>query len=345
MFEAECGLCHPELAKTIAVGHGLKVRFKAGDSAAKAGVKVAAPRIGAMADGIECYAEVTFNQNKLAQIAAPVAGIIQSVEVDLGSRVEEGAVLAKIGSAEIAKARLAKQSLERERKLRAERISSEKDLQAAEAEYEQLKSLGFDLTDDSGLLELRAPFAGEIVERDAVRGARVESGKPLFALADHSTLWAMLNIPEKHLSRVRLDQPVELRVDALPDQPFAGKLTWIAAQVDDRTRMVRARAEVPNPNGALKAQMFARARILTGNSDQAVIIPQSALQQVEGRPFVFVRLEDDLYEARPVRLGARNNGEVEILTGLKSDEPVAVAQSFVVKSQLLISRLGAGCAD
>ena len=196
-----------------------------------------------------------------------------------------------------------------------------------------------------GVLEIRAPFAGEIVERTAVRGAMVETGKALFTLADATALWAMVNIPESQLSRVQIGQKVQLTVDSLPGQTFAGALTWLSAKVDERTRMARGRVEVANAEGRLKAQMFARARILTSNSDRAVIVPQSALQNVSGTTVVFVKTSEDIFEARPVQLGAKRNSQVEIVSGLKPNEPVVVAGSFTLKSQFLISRLGAGCVD
>ena len=225
-------------------GESAKVRLAANDSAAIAGVQTATPTVGTIADAVECYAELTFNQNKLAQIAAPVGGIIQEVSADLGSKVEEKQAVAKIWSASIAeavaKAVLSHQTLDRERKLRADRVTSEKDLQQAEAEHraacQQLRTLGFteEQIDALGakpheqvLMEVRAPFAGEIVERTAVRGALVEAGKSLFTLADRSVMWAMLNIPESALARVKVGQTVELRVESLPGQTFTGKLTWI----------------------------------------------------------------------------------------------------------------------
>ena len=134
-----------------------------------------------------------------------------------------------------------------------------------------------DKPNDPVFLEVRAPFAGEIVERTAVRGALVEAGKPLFTLADRSVMWAMLNIPETALARVRVGQTVELKVESLPGQTFTGKLTWIGAEVDERTRMARARAEVANPDGLLKAKMFARARILVRSAEGAVLVPSSAI--------------------------------------------------------------------
>ena len=362
LTEAECGICHPEKAAKLKPGQGVKVRLPAADSASIVGVEMAQAKEGEIPESIECYAELAFNQNRLAQIAAPVGGILQSVEVDLGAKVEDKQVLAKIWSAAIAeavaKAVLSHQTLERERKLRAERVSSEKDLQQAEAEHQaacqQLRMQGFteEQVDTLGrqpreqvLMEVRAPFAGEIVERSAVRGALVEVGKPLFTLVDRSNMWAMLNLPESALARVRIGQTVELQVEALPGRTFKGKLTWIAAEVDERTRMARARAELPNPDGVLRARMFAKARILARTGERTVLLPTSAICAIEGKPFVFVKLADDLFEARAVALGVKFDGQLQVLEGLKPDETVVVNHGFAVKSQWLSSRMGAGCAD
>jgi membrane fusion protein, heavy metal efflux system len=360
--EAECGICHPERAAALKPGQGSKIRLPAPDSAALVGVETAPAVIGTLSEGIECYAELAFNQNRLAQIAAPVGGILQSVDADLGARVEENQCVAHIWSATIseavARAVLTHQSLERERKLRADRVSAEKDLQQAEADHraacQQLRTLGFseadvdrmkDKPNDTVYLEVRAPFAGEIVERTAVRGALVEAGKPLFTLADRSVMWAMLNLPESSLGRVKVGQTVELKVESLPGQTFTGKLTWIAAEVDERTRMARARAEFSNPDGLLKARMFARARILVRSAQGAVLVPTSAVYPLEGKPFLFVKLADDLYEARAFTPGVQFDGRLEVLAGLKAQEIVVVNHGFAIKSQWLSSRMGAGCAD
>ncbi len=359
--EDECGICHPELTANLKPGSSVKVRLPSTESARLVGLETATPTTGAMTDGIECYAELAFNQNQLAQLAAPVGGILRDVTADLGDKVKEGQPVARIWSAQIAetaaKAVLAHQTLERERKLRADGITAGKDLQEAEAAHraacQQARTLGFSEADidtmgrqpdEPVLLEVRAPFAGEIIERSAVRGALVEAGKPLFTLADRSTMWAMLNLPETALSRVRVGQPVELSVDSLAGQTFTGTLTWVSAEVDERTRLARARAEIPNPTGVLRSRMFARARILTRQADGALLLPAAAVQRVNGKPLVFVQVAPDLYEARAVQLGATHNGQVEVVTGVQAGDPVVVAQAFTVKSQLLISRLGAGCA-
>ncbi|MBI5381424.1 MAG: efflux RND transporter periplasmic adaptor subunit [Opitutae bacterium] len=359
---AECGICKPELIAQLKPGDSLKVRLAATDSAKLSGVETAALSAGAIADSVECFAELSFDQRRLAQIVAPVSGILHSVDAGLGTKVEEQQPVARLWSAAIAdtvaKAMLTHQTLDRERKLRADRVTAEKDLQEAEAAHraacQQLRTFGFTeaqidayiaAPQDRIVIDVRAPFAGEIVACDAVRGALIEAGKPLFTLADRSTMWAMLNLPEATLAQVRVGQMVELRVDALPDRVFTGELTWIGAEVDERNRLARARAEFANPDGALRAHMFAQARILTRRNASALLLPSSAVQRIDGRPLVFVKLEDDLFDARAVRLGAEVAGQHEVLAGLRALEPVVVRRSFSLKSQLLISRLGAGCAD
>ena len=157
-------------------------------------------------------------------------------------------------------------------------------------------------------------------------------------------MWAMLNIPEAHLARLSEGQTVELLFDSIPGRTFTGTLSWISAEVDERSRMIRARAEVPNPEGLLRARMFAKARVLTRSPDGALLLPAPAIQEVEGQPLVFVKLEEDLFEARKVQVGASAGGRVEILAGLNPGDIVAVNHVFPLKSQLLLSRLGAGCA-
>jgi len=360
--EAECAVCNPELAAKLEAGESLKVRLPSTNSTAIVGVQTALPESGPIADGVECIAELSFNLNKLAQVAAPVGGIVQTVEVDLGDHVEERQMLAKLWSASIAeavaKAVLTHQTLDRERKLRAERVTSERDLQEAEAAHraacQQLRTLGFteEQIEDLGerpqeqvLMEVRAPFAGEISERTAVMGALVEAGKPLFTVVDRSVMWAMLQVPESVLGQVKSGQMVELCVESLSGQVFEGRLTWIAPSVDANTRMARARAEFANPDGLLRDKMFATARILTRQSQASLMVPPEAIQRVEGRPFVFVKRAEDLFEARAVKLGARLGGRQEILSGVQPEEEVAVNHAFAIKSAMLMSRLGAGCAD
>jgi cobalt-zinc-cadmium efflux system membrane fusion protein len=374
--ENECGICHPELLGQDTPGEALKVRLPSPESAAMAGVVVDTPGVQRMDHGVECFAELTFDQNQVAHVTSLVGGVVTNIEVSLGDRVEKGALLVRVTSVAIGEAQnlyltaladdqLRAKTLERERGLLAQRISSEKEFEEAEAAQQasmaavrqaqqQLMVLGFDeeqirgLAEEQGtpgVLELRAPFPGEVVERTAVQGAMVEIGEVLFILANTNRLWAMLNIPESQLPRVQVDQKVELTVESLPGQTFIGTLTWLSASVDRRTRMARGRVEVANFEGRLKAQMFAQARIVTSTSENALVVPLSAVQNVTGTEVVFVQTMIDLFEARPVTLGTKRDGQIEIAAGLRPDDLVVIAGAFALKSQFLISRLGAGCVD
>jgi len=360
--EGDCGICNPDKIAGLEPGQSLQLRLASGKSAGVAGVMTAKAGEGLIADGIECYAEFGFDLNKFAKIAAPVGGVLQEVTADSGSKVADGQTVARIWSAQIAesvaKAVLTHQTLEREQKLRAQQVTSEKNLQEAEASHraacQGLRTFGFteerinELSrkpEEIILLDARAPIAGEITGRTAVRGALVEAGAPLFTIADRTVMWADLAVPEAALSRLQEGQEVELTVDSLPQRKFKGKLTWISAELDETTRMVRARAEVPNPDGLLKARMFARTRVLTDAGTNVLWVPPAAIQRIDGKPFVFVKLEADLFDARAVRLGSRAGDSWVIAEGLKAGEEVATQHAFALKSQLLISRLGAGCAD
>ncbi|MCP3978531.1 MAG: efflux RND transporter periplasmic adaptor subunit [bacterium] len=374
VLERECGICHPELLARESPGQGLKVRLASEASAAQAGVVVATPDVQPMEDGVSCLAELAFNQNKLTQITSLARGVVKSVEVDLGGRVRQGDLLATLTSETIGEAQgaylramadheLRETVLERHRNLLAQRIASEKDYQEAEVAHhvataalrqarQWLLVLGFDegqiealerQQSTPGVLELRAPFAGEIVERTAVQGAVVEQADALFTLTDTAVLWATVYVPESQVSRVSAGQSATLTVDSLPGREFDGTLTWVSPTVDERTRQVRGRVEIPNADGQLKARMFARARITTSRTDRAVVVPMSAVQNVTGTTIVFVEFFEDLFEARPVTLGARHDDRIEVVAGLNADESVVVAGGFALKSQLLASRLGAGC--
>lgn len=360
--EAECAICRPDDALRLAAGQGMKVRLPHPNSAELLGISVAPAQAAELADGVSCFAELTFDQNRLAQITVPADGIIHRIEADLGEVVQEDQLLASVSSAEItatvAKAVLTHQTLERERKLRVGAVTSEQALQEAEATHraacQLARTYGFTearieelgrTPDEPVYLELRAPFAGEVVARAAVRGARVSSGASLFSVADRSKMWAMLQVPESEIGRLQAGQEVDIQVDALPGRAFQGRLTWVGPGIDPHTRLGQARAEVANADGQLRDRMFGRARIHTRAAATAVVVPAGAVQRVDGRSFVFVHREAGLYEVRAVESGPITDGRIEIRAGLAAAERVATTHTFAIKSAMLMSRLGEGCAD
>ena len=200
-------------------------------------------------------------------------------------------------------------------------------------------------TASANLVPLIAPLDGVVVERSAVAGEVIEPSKPLLAVADTSRLWVTIDMPAGDASRIRLGQEVVFRPDGARDHPATGKVAWISTAVDDQTRTVRVRADVPNPEGRLLARAFGRAAIVIRQTPSAIVVPNEAVQW-EGCCYVaFVRLSDTVFQTRKLRIGAKVNGFTEVIIGVLPGEAVVSEGSHVLKSEILKSNLGAGCTD
>jgi cobalt-zinc-cadmium efflux system membrane fusion protein len=124
-----------------------------------------------------------------------------------------------------------------------------------------------------------------------------------------------------------------------------GKLIWIDTSVNENDRMVKARAVIENTNGNLKAGMFGKANIVMSAPKNALRIPYDAVHQLENQDYVFVKVEDDLFDLRRIDIGGKNGEYVDVIDGIHSDERIVVAGKFTMVSEYLKSRLGAGCVD
>ncbi len=374
--ERECGICHPELAAKLRPGESLKVRTVSPQSADKAGIRVAFPKESEAAPTVRALGEARYNQNLLARITPLASGVVQRVLVDVGQELKAGEVLVEIASSEVAAAkrdylismvdeRLKALAHERERQLRAKEISPERDFEQAESEYDRariarltarqrLANLGFteeEIVDveqsqsSSSVLLVRAPFSGTLVERTAVVGEAVEPGIPLFTLADLSTMWIELAVPESEAAALHTGLSVRATFKALPDLDFDGRLVWVHSRVDERTRLIKARAQVGNAERRLRDGMFAEVHVFLGEATSTLRIPKDALQRINEQPYVFVKASDDLFDLRRVIIGKRNGDTVELLGGIGPKDAVVVQGAFTIKSEFLKSRLGAGCVD
>ena len=376
VYEAECATCQPDLAASLKPGESMKIRFPSVSSADKAGIRTGRPRYADATAGIEALCEVQYNLNKLARVTPLAGGVIRSVQRDVGDQVEAGDVLVALHSSQVASAKSAyltalvdrdicQQAFAREKRLREQNIAAEKDYLEAHAALrsaelaannhrQRLVNLGFDRgevdqiqreQDTSARLIVRAPFDGTLVERNAVVGEAVEVGDPVFTVADLSSRWLILSIPSRHIMQVRTGQQVSARFNELAGVSIRGEITWIDTSVDRRSRMVKARVLVTDDAARIKTGLFGRARVVIGDGHPATLVPREAVQRHEGGTFVFVQDEADLFSIRRVALGQTTGQSVEVLAGLSTSDPVVIDGSFVVMSEFLKSRLGAGCAD
>ncbi len=197
----------------------------------------------------------------------------------------------------------------------------------------------------ANLIPVVAPFDGIILSREVALQEVVEATKPLFVVADTRQMWLTIDVPQEQAGRIALGQEVVFRSAAQSDEQARGTVSWISTAVDDKTRTVRVRADVDNPDGKLLAQTFGDARIIIRKSPDAVAVPNDAIHWEGCCNIVFVRLTDEIFQPRKVKLGAKNGGHTEILVGVMPGEVIATTNSFILKSELLKSNLGAGCVD
>ena len=195
-------------------------------------------------------------------------------------------------------------------------------------------------TTTANLLPIVAPFAGTIVDGKAVRGESVAAQQAMFTVSDLSSVHVSLDFRPEDAPRLARGQRVEFRVDGDLGPPAVGELHWISPGVDEKTRLVHAHAEMPNPAGRLRANAFGTGTAFIRKHEAALVVPAEAVQWEGCSTVVFVRSSPTEFRPRKVRLGLRQNGMVEVLVGLKPGEVVATAGSHVLKSHLFRDRLG-----
>lgn len=332
-----------------------------------AGIKVEEIKPAPLSEQIVVTAVIRPNQDRIANVAPRVPARITRVSANLGDKVRPGQSLALLDSVELGEAhsayqqalsqfQLAKADFERAERLKAEDIIPEKDFLRARSDYEKARATlraaeeKLKLLDAShvaaekgppSVFSVNAPFAGIVIEKDAVLGELAQPDKRLFTIADLSVLWIEASLFEKDLGRVHAGARAMVSVTAYPGESFEGRLTYIASTMDRETRTARARIEVRNADGRLKPEMFAMAAIDTPVTRPVLALPQDAVLLVNGQPTVFVA-EGQGFKARPVEAGQKFGRQVVIVRGLREGERVATAGAYALKAQMLKSQIGEG---
>ncbi len=339
-----------------------------------AGIVVVPAESRALPVLIQATAVVEAEPDRTAQLAARVAGRVVSARVNEGDMVERGALLATIEAPELGQAKadflaalaeetLADQTLARERRLFADRITPERSLREAEraavsaearreAAEARLHLLGLSDGDlevireekhyDS-TVEIRSPLRGVVTHRAATVGATVEASAPLFTIMDLDRVWIQAEVYETQLARLRTGQPVQIRAASYPDQVVTGRVEQVGSTVDLATRTVKVRVVTANPDRRLKPGMFATVTIDGGaEGSPTVVIPRAALQQDGALSVVFVEAGVRRYERRVVQVQAEAGDWIGVSTGLQPGERVVTRGAFTLKAEFRRAELGEG---
>jgi len=319
------------------------------------------------------------NQDFEAQVGSLVQGRVQKVLANVGDAVREGQELMYIEGLEVgeiksnfikakAHVKYAEANYQRQKTLLEQKVGSQKAFLEVQAEYDKslaefnaedkrIHSIG--LTDDdvldyveysalektghsSGVLPIKTPIAGTVVERNVVIGQHVDASTTAFRIVNTSTLWADGQVYEKDVPKFTGKPDVTLSVTAFPGEEFRGKVIYISPVVDEHTRTITIRASIPNRNGRLKPQMFGELHIPVGGTSRGLIIPAESILTDNGEKYVFVATSDTTFERRDVLIGPAFDSMVEVKDGVKQGERVVTKGSFQLKSELMKEALEGG---
>lgn len=174
------------------------------------------------------------------------------------------------------------------------------------------------------LITVNAPIEGTVIARKVGPGqyVRSDTADPLYTIANLATMWLKANVPENDISIVRVGQEIEVKVTAFPDRAFKAHIIAIGSASDAATRRVVVRSEIPNPDRALKSEMFASFKIAIGEGGASPSVPTDAVIREGDLATVWVQREPLLYQRRKVKLGLEQEGKLQILEGLAEGERV-----------------------
>ncbi len=192
---------------------------------------------------------------------------------------------------------------------------------------------------------LRAPFTGVVLEKGVVLGQRVMAGETLFRLADLAVVWVEGEVFEQDLPLIRLGMPVEAVFTALPGTVRQGRIVYVYPTVDEATRTVRVRVELPNARRDLKPGMYATLGVTAAQRRTELTVPRSAVLSTGTRSLVFKRLPGGRLQPQEVRIGLATDDRVQILQGLAAGDTVVASGTFLVDAESNLGALMGGMGD
>jgi multidrug efflux pump subunit AcrA (membrane-fusion protein) len=174
---------------------------------------------------------------------------------------------------------------------------------------------------------IRSPITGTVTKRLVNDGEAVDPATPAFEVIDSASLDVVANLPAGYLGRVKTGNVAAVHLEALPEKEFTGGVVQVAPSVDSQTNTVAVRVRLANPDGELKAGIFATARIAVEIHQNALVVPQAAIVVEGDETFVFVP-QGDKVEKRKVTVGIRESEQIEIVEGLKDNEKVVTQGAY-----------------
>lgn len=312
-----------------ASGSGSAGGGRGGRGAGTVAVEVATARQTSVEDVIQGTGQIEAEQ--AIELRPEVEGRIVEILFREGARVRRGEPLLKVDDSELrmqvtraeAERDLAVQALERTRQLAQGQASTASDLERAEASARAAEAALALLSLRLERTTVRAPFSGVLGVRTVSLGDFVNNNSRLVTLQTWDPQRAALAVPERYAERLQVGQRLTLRVAALRDREYSGVVDFVDPVVRLPARTILVKARVANPRGELQAGMFIEGRLVAAVRDRAVVVPEDAVQPMQGANLMWVVI-DGKATRRQVELGVRMPGFVEITSGVEPGEMVVV---------------------
>lgn len=310
------------------------------------GVRTEPVQMRELARSIRAVGTVQIDESRLAVITTKVEGYIEKLLVNTtGQTVRRGQPVMEVYSPALVQAQqeylVATENLKEvagmatEVRATAQRlvdgaIQRLRYLDVSPQEIERLKREGV----ATRRIVVRAPANGIVIEKPAIEGMRFMPGEMLLKTVDLSTVWLIAEVFEQDLGLVREGESARITVNAFPGEAFTGTVEFIYPTLSRDTRTARVRVVVPNPNGRLRADMYASVELMSRvGAGPVLAVPDSAVINSGTRQAVLVERGEGRYEPREVKIGAQVDGFYEIREGLKRDEKVVVSANFLIDAE------------
>ena len=285
-------------------------------------------------------------------VTTEVAGLVRELAFEPCAVVAKGDLLVRLDtSSEEAQLRameaqldMARLNFERVSKLRAQNISSQSDLDTAEASMKQDQANADSIRATIEKKTIRAPFAGRLGIRQINLGQYLDVGKPIVSLQSLSPVYAVFSLPQQELSRLSTGMRVRLYIDAFPERTFEGILTTINPDLDPATRSIGLQATIQNPDQLLRPGMFTRAEVLLPEEKSVVVIPSTSVLPAPYGDSVYIIEPSSAPEGKGgltvrqqfVRTGASRGDYLSVETGLKPGDKIVSAGVFKLRNGMAI---------
>jgi Cu(I)/Ag(I) efflux system membrane fusion protein len=271
---------------------------------------------------VRAVGTVMHDESRLTVVTMRSDGFVEELFVNkTGQHVHAGDPLFRVYSSDIVGAQIDLRAGGSEQRLR--------NLGVPESHIREVRAGKTPMT-----LDWPAPATGDVIEKRVINGQKIKAGDELYRIADHSHVWVIADVAESDLPAIKIGTRATMMVRAYMDQPIEGEVTFIYPELKAETRTARVRIEVSNADGRLKVDMYADVVLHAGAQDEPVAaIPIGAAIDSGTRQVVLVAKGEGRFEPRPVKLGQRGDGYVEVLEGVTKGEEVVTSATFLIDAE------------